>query len=295
MRSGPVLALLLVLILLPAAAPPAAAHTVGSPAWVNFLLDHFLTPDLAPGESGPFQLTFTNTYPWTMSNVTLRLEVYRYLEIDVSLPVDASWRPNGPSFFDASGNDHGLAIEPPVLGPNLTGTLLPRESEVVSFTVVTYPETRHGSLTNQGSYVVRTRLEFSLSDGVTTNRSLMMSKGYFTDAEFAAARLAVDAPCPVGHYCAGLFDMTVFGQATAVQSREPGRDHLDGLTPDGAFSVKERMPVWPFIATGGVMVASLAFAVLFYAEENPGKYPRLARWWLGVKGRARAVRPPKKP
>jgi len=293
MRSGPAIVLLLAL-LLPVGAPVARAHTVGSPAYVNFLLDHFLTPDLAPGESGPFRVTFTNTYPWNLSDVLLRFEVYRYREIDVSIPVDATWTRVGPSFVDEFGTDHGLAIEPAVLGPNLTGVFRPGESEEIAFTVATVPETVHGSLTSQGSYFVRSLLEFELSDGATTNRSLMMSKGFFSDAEFAAARLPDAASCPSGHYCAGLLDLTSLGNPSAVQARAPGRDHLDGLLPDSAFSVKERMPLWPFVATGGVMVASLVFAVLFYAEENPGKYPRLARWWLGLKGKARPARPPRK-
>lgn len=286
MRSRPVALLLLLALLLPVAAPPSRAHDfISSPAYVNFLLDHFLTPDLAPGESGPFRVTFTNAYsnPWTMSNVSLRFEIYRYLEIDVSLAVDASWRDDGPSFFDSSGTDHGLAIEPPVLGSNLTGTLPPGDSEELAFSVVTYPETRHGSLTSQGSYVVRARLEFSLSNGTETYASTMMSKGHFTDGEWETARGGCDEATSE---CEGLLNLTYLGSVR-------GLGHLDGLLPDTAFSVKDRMPLWPFVAVGGVMVASLVFAVLFYAEENPGKYPRLARWWLGVKGKVRSGRPPK--
>ncbi|MEK6852111.1 MAG: hypothetical protein AABY30_06200 [Candidatus Thermoplasmatota archaeon] len=276
--------LLLALLLAPVASPAASAHTVGSPAYVNFLLDHFQTPDLAPGERGEFRVTFTNMYPWNMSDIRLRFEVYRYREIDVSIPVDVTWTHDGPSFFDEFGTDYGLAIEPPVLGPNLTGEFLRGESEEIAFTVVTYPETPHGSLTSQGSYFVRTRLDFQLSDGTTTNVSTMMSIGFFTEAEVEVAR----RPCNAAtSYCSGLFNMTYLGSVY-------GLDHLDGIVPDTAFSVKERMPLWPFVATGGVMVASLVFAVLFYAEENPGKYPRLAQWWLGVKGKARSARPPKK-
>lgn len=284
MRSGPAI-LLLAVLLLPLA-PAARAHPdpPWSPAYVNFLLDHFQTPDLAPGESGPFRVTVTNAYPWTMSSVSLRFEVYLYREIDVRVPVTGAWPHPGPSFVDEFGADHGLAIEPLVLGPNLTGAFLPGESEEIAFTVATSAETPHGSLTSQGSYFVRTRLEFTLSDGTTTNSSVMMSKGFFTDAEWDAAR----APCDPAAYCMGLFNLTYLGSVH-------GLGHLDGIVPDTAFSVKERMPAWPFVATGGVMVAALVFAVLFYAEENPGKYPRLARWWLGVKGRARSARSPKKP
>lgn len=275
--------LLLVLVL-----PSAEGHDVGSPAYVNQLFPDFETPDLAPGESGPFRFNVTNPYPWTMQNIRLRLEVYRYREIDADLPVNGTWNHPGPSFFDPFGIDHGLAYEPPV--PPIVSGGPPVD---VAFTVVTYPETPHGSLTKQGSYFVRTLLDFELFDGATTNRSLMMSLGHFTDAEFEAARLPLGAACPPGDYCTGLLDMTVLANTSAVQAWDPGRDHLDGLLPDTAFSVKDRMPLWPFVLVGGVMVASLGFSILFYAEENPGKFPRLARWWLGVKGKARTARTPR--
>jgi len=286
-------ALLLTLLVASVAVPTTRGHTIGDPGDVNFLLDHFSWPDLEPGETGTIRLTFTNTYPWNMSGVLLRFEIYRYVELDRDLAVNSTgWPGPGPDFVD-SGFNYGQGFAPPVLGPNRTGTFLPGESEEIAFAVVTYPNTLHGGLTNQGSYFVRSLLEFDTSDGVTTNRSLMMSKGFFSDAEFERARMAEGEACPVGHYCEGILDLTELANTTAVQGREPGRNHLDGVTPDGAFSVTERMPLWPYIAVGGVMVAALVFAVLFYAEENPGKYPRLARWWLAVKGRARSARPPR--
>jgi len=268
-------AVLLLTVLL---APSAGAHPIGSPAFVNLILAEFQTPDLAPGESGEFRLAATNPYPWSMRNIALRVEVYRYREIDVDRDVNAStWPGPGPSFFDSAGIDRGLGIEP--LVPDLPAG----SSTNVSFTVVTYPDTPHGSLTKQGSYFVRTRILFDLSDGVTTNTSVMMSKGWFNDTEWDTARGACD---PATSYCVGLLNLTYLG-------RVRGLDHLDGLLPDSAFSVKDRMPLWPFVAAGGVMVASLVFAVLFYAEENPGKMPRLAQAWMAIKGKARGARPPK--
>ena len=288
MRRWPIL--LLVLLLFP---PTVGAHHIGSPRNVSFLLDHFLTPDLAPGERGPFTLTFRNTYPWNMTNVSLRLEVYRYREIDVDLPVLANWT-GGPDFVDDVGIDRGQSYEPVVLGPNNTILFRPNESRVVSFTVVTYPETRHGSVTKQGSYFVRTRLEFDLGEGAAMNHSWMMSRGYFTDVQFAtAARPCLPAnstdTCPGSIYYEGDYNMTYLGSVYGLP-----QGHLDGLIPDTAFSVAERMPTWPYVAIGGAMVAFLVLAILFYAEENPAKYPRLARWWLGVKGKSRRPRSPKR-
>ena len=277
-------AIALLVLLLIVLAPAANGHTVGNPTYVNFLLDHFETPDLAPGESGPFRVTFTNTYPWDMANITLRFEVYLYREIDLDLAVDTAWRFDFPAFEDPGGTVHRLAYEPPI------PPLGPRESENITFTVLTDTQIPHGSLTKQGSYFVRTRLEFDfMSNGMPTNHSVMMSLGYFSREEFDTARRPCPdtnnprPPCPSGIYYEGLVNMTYLGLVR-------GLDHLDGLLPDTGFSVKDRMPVWPFLAAGGIMGVSLVFALLFYAEENPGKYPRLARWWLAVKGRARPVR-----
>ncbi len=273
-------AAVLLLILLASAAPPTGqAHRIGNPEWVSFLLDHAQTPDLAPGEGGTFSVVVNNTFPWPIKNISLTFEVYRYREVDVDLPVNTSaWTGPGPYFLQQSG-DLDYAIEPPV--PPLD----PGNSSVVSFPVVTYPDTPHGSLTKQGSYFVRARIVFDFADanGTTTNTSVMMSRGWFTDAQFDVAR----EPCdPATSYCAGLLNMTYLGSVY-------GLTHLDGLLSDFAFSVKDRMPAWPYYVVGGAMVASLVFAVLFYAEENPGRYPRIARWWLAVKGKAQRARPRK--
>lgn len=267
--------------------PSAGAHTLGgsfsagSPAFVNFLLDGFTTPDLAPGEGGTIRFTLNNTYPWRMEAVVLQLEIYRYLEIDVDLAVDASWPHARPQF-----RDPGTGAEIGRLYERTFASLDARASEIVSVGVVTDGDMPHGTLTKQGSYFVRTRMEFDLTDGVARNRSYLWSKGWYTDAQFDAARQPCGAPCPSWVYYEGLLNLTYLGSVL-------GANHSDGLLPDTGFSVKERMPLWPFVAVGGVMVASFVFAVLFYAEENPGKYPRLARWWLGVKGTWRRARPPK--
>jgi len=276
------------LVLLVLLAPTAGAHPIGSPADVNYLLDHFRTPDLAPGERGRLSLEFANPYPSLMTNIFLELQVYRYREIDVDLLVDGSWPGPGPDFVDDSGTNWYRTIQP-LVAPSLNSSA----STNVSFSVLTYPETRHGSITSQGSYFVRTRLEFDFASD-PGNHSVMMSKGHFTDAQFeearrpclTAAEILLNLTCPTTIYYEGEVNLTSLGSVY-------GLDHLDGLLPDTGFSVQERLPLWPFVGVGALMVASLGFAVLFYAEENPGKMPRLARWWLGVRGRARRPSRPK--
>ena len=282
-------AVLLVVLLLAATPPPARAHPAGNPNYVNRLLDTLSTPDLRPGDSGPFLMRVTNAYPWNMSGITLRFEIYRYREIDVTLEVGAGWT-GGPSFVDEFGIDHGLRIEPLVLGPNRDGVLAPGDEENVTVTVVTSPETRHGGFLNQGAYFVRALLDFTLWDGTPPNRTVMMSRGYFTNAQLVDATLNATAVCAPTVYCEGSINLTALGR---VQTVVPGLDHLDGVLPETTFSVREEMPVWPFLAVAGVMVAAFVFAVLFHVEENPGKYPRLARWWMSVKGKARGVRRPR--
>lgn len=285
------LAALLPLFLLTASAqahPAGDPFPVGNPRYVNFLLDGFATPDLAPGESGDMHFTFRNTYPWRMTNVSLMLEVYVYLEKDVELPVDAAtWPHDRPAFrdpLDSTGREHRLAFAP------LIPDLAPRQSENVTLIVVTDTGIPHGTLTKQGSYFVRTRLAFDLTYNGTTSRSFMFSRGYYTNAEFDTARLPYKEACPSWAYCEGLLNMTYLGAAQDVVS---GLNHSDGLTPETGFSVRDRMPLWPFVAVGGIMAGSLVFAFLSHAEENPGKFPRTAQWWLGLKGRVRQVRPPR--
>jgi len=226
-----------------------------------------------------------------MTNITLTLEVYRYREIDVDRPVDATWT-SGPFFFDGAAKP-ALNITPPIYNATGQPLLNPGEIHQVSFTVVTYPETPHGSVTAQASYFVRTRLEFDLGQGAAMNHSYMMSKGYFTDAQFDTARQPCLPPgsnqtCPSSIYYEGTLNLTYLGMVANL----PG-GHLDALLPDAAFSVADRMPLWPYLVIGAATGVCLLFAVLFYAEENPSKYPRLARWWLAVKGKARQARPPK--
>ncbi len=275
------IALLPLLIL----APSVQAHdlggsfSAGSPAYLFHLLDHFTWPDLAPGESGTIQFFLNNTYPYRMQSIVLTLEIFEFADLDRTIPVDANWSFARPNFYDLStGLEGGRSYVENV------AALDPRQQIEISVGVVTDADAPHGTLTNQGSYFVRTAMEFDLTDTVTTNRSFAYSLGHFTPAEIDQARRSCPAAPIPSVYCEGLLNLTYLGSVK-------GLSHIDGLTPEGGFSVKDRMPLWPYVAVGGLMVAALAFGVLFYAEENPGKYPRLAAWWMGLKGKVRGLRP----
>jgi hypothetical protein len=260
---------------------------VGSPGYIFHLLDHFQTPDLAPGESGVFRLFLNNTYPYQMRSVVLTLEIYRYADLDRTLPVDANWSFARPAFYDlTSGQESGQRFVENV------AVLDPNDEVPIAVGVVTDADAPHGSLTNQGSYFVRSQMVFDLAElppGTTTNTSFQYSLGHFTGTEWDNARgaglpqYACPASATAGFYCEGGINLTYLGSVK-------GLSHIDGLLPDTAFSVKDRMPLWPYVALGGVIVASFVFAFLFYAEENPGKYPRVAMWWMSVKGKVRGLR-----
>lgn len=257
------------------------SFSAGNPAYLFRLIDGFQRLDLAPGESGAIRFTLNNTYPYRMQSIVLRLEIYRFVDLDRTLPVDANWAFARPAFYDlATGLEMGRGFVENVASLDL------RESREIAVGVVTDADAPHGTLTNQGSYFLRTSMEFDLTDGPTTNRSYQFSLGHFTDAQFAQAWSSCPSPPIPSVYCEGDLNLTYLGSVK-------GLSHIDGLLPEAGFSVKDRMPLWPYLAVGGVMVAFLVFAVLFYAEENPGKYPRLATWWMSVKGRLRGLRPRK--
>src|SRR3990172_1007387 len=273
-------ALLPLLLLAPAAQahPLGGSFSAGSPAYLFHLLDHFTWPDLAPGESGAITFFLNNTCPYRMESVVLTLEIFRYADLDRTLPVDANWTFARPNFYDlTTGIEIGRSFVENV------AVLDPREEIGIAVGVVTDADAPHGSLTNQGSYFVRTAMEFNLVEGATVNRSFQYSLGHFTAAEFDVARTSCPTSPVPGVYCEGTFNLTYLGSVK-------GMNHIDGILPEGGFSVKDRMPLWPYVAVGGVMVAAFVFAFLFYAEENPGKFPTVARWWMSVKGKVRGLR-----
>src|SRR5881628_1830113 len=152
--------------------PLGGSFSVGHPGYVNFMMDHFQWPDLAPGGSGVIHFFLNNTYPYRMQSAVLRLEIYRYVDLDVSLPVDTNWTYARPSFYEiGTGREIGPRFEQNI------NNLSSRQEIEITAGVVTDASAPHGTLTKQGSYFVRTFFEFDLTDGTTTNRSLMMSKG----------------------------------------------------------------------------------------------------------------------
>ena len=259
------LALLTVVFLLAASSFPAAADDVRDPGKVNKILPYgtFDTPDLAPGVQGTLAFNVSNPYTSNMANVVLSVEIYRYVEQEITKSVDSSWRYPRLVNLSQSGTNISFSF----------GTLPVNTSTRVFITVLTSTDMPHGGIFNQGSYFIRFWLTF-VHEG---SPAKMASPGYWTKEQFQYATLE-GASCPPA-FCEGEVNLTRL-------------QNISGILPDTGFGVKDTIPLWPFY----LMVAGAAFfivlAFFFYAEENPKSFPRTARSFAYFKGRlVRVFRP----
>jgi hypothetical protein len=95
----------------------------------------------------------------------------------------------------------------------------------------------------------------------------MRSRGYFTDEEWEFAKQ--EPPVQNDPNYLGGLNLTYLG--------------VTGVLPDTSFAVLEPFPVWIFYVLVIVAALSLIFALLFYLEENPDKWPWLANRWIRVR------------
>ena len=255
------LAILLLAVLF---APASGAEDFGAVDKVNRLTRIRATPQLAPGESGVLSLYFNSTYATPISNVWLNASIYQYATIDESVPIDASWRYAYPKIAETGTRNWTWN--------NLT--VAPGSSRLLNFTVLTAPDSRdmpHGSIFSQSSYFVRFSVEFVGNVSGTMTRFHMASPGFFTRAQLEMSQSAnYTKPC-TPPWCRGNWNLTVLG--------------VDGILPDSAFGVKEPIPRWPFYLLVALAVLFLILAFLFWVEENPSTYPRVASWWARTRGR----------
>ncbi|MEE9151338.1 MAG: hypothetical protein V3U20_05835 [Thermoplasmata archaeon] len=133
------------------------------------LFDNIKTPELKPGESGTFRLTFENRYDEDINNVTLTVSSYAcatsyfYKEIgDVE----------NPPKINNEGIEHAFSLQS--IGND---TLV-----YVNFTFNSSPDT------TQGTYFVRFQLNFEYNN----TAYIMKSRGYFTDKEWENATAQAD-------------------------------------------------------------------------------------------------------
>jgi hypothetical protein len=270
---------LCLLLLVPLFTPGSAAEDFGAVAKVNRLINIRETPQLAPGESGRFTFYLNSTYTVPVQNVRLNASIYRYATIDESVAVDRNWAYSYPRI---DGNSSSGPREWSWSVP----TLANGSSNLLSFTVVTAADSRdmpHGSVFSQSSYFVRFWLEFTNN----TVRYRMVSPGFFTQAQWAAAVVPAADPCTLPN-CRGHLNITKLAGFLGVS-------RIDGVIPDSAFGVKEPIPRWPFYLLIALVAVFLLLAFLFWVEENPGTFPRVETWWARTRGRVRRTIAPLRP
>jgi len=280
MRRTVAFALAIVLALVPAA---RAQDDPRAPGSVNRILAVVAPLILAPGDSGSLRLNLTNPYGHRMQNASLNVSVYEYATVETSAPVDATWGHEYP-LLQAHQADGTMcrARECRLMAGLPQDILLAGESLLLNFTVLTSYDMPHGSVFAEAAFFLRFWLEFDFNNGTAQSHLRMASRGYFTSAQWDAARADLGPGCTPynpANRCIGSLNLTRLG--------------VDGIIPDASFGVREGFPLWPFYGLLALIVFFLVLAFLFWVEENPGKYPRVERVWLRFKGRLRrAVRRP---
>jgi hypothetical protein len=239
----------------------AGAPDVSDPEMVNQILSGFKTPQLTPGESGSLSFVFLNPYQDNMTNVNLTATIYLYVSLDEKKTVDDNWGWAEPYFVEAGRGEREYLWHYDNLMPGVLN------QENLSLTVVTSVSAPHGGVLNQGSYFIRFELEFDYTENSVTTTHTLKSRGHFTDEEWD---FAIQPPANANdpNYV-GAINLTHLG--------------VSGILPDTSFGILEPFPEWALYALGVAAAVFLVFALLFYLEENPGKWPWLARKWTRLR------------
>jgi len=269
MRQVAVIVLAIFLAFLPSAQAQDDIRDVGR---VSRIIEVVESPQLAPGQSGTFRLNFTNPYAHEMRNASLNVSIYTYATIDGATPVDANWGWEFPKIEESSAREYRL------LQGGSAGRLAAGEVLNLTFRLLTSTDMPHGSVFAQAAYFLRFWLEFDIDNGTGERHYVMASKGHFTLQAWDEAQTFDSRQCtPYNetNRCLGNLNVTRLG--------------VDGILPDSLFGVKEPIPLWPFYLLLAATGFFLILAFLFWAEENPGHYPRVERGWLVFKGRLRRV------
>lgn len=259
-------------------APARAAQDFAAVGYVNKLITVVSTPQLEPGQTGDFRFQLNSTYPAGMSmlNVRLNASIYEYETIDAAVPVNANWSYPYPYIASTHGREWWSNLS----------SVAPGSVTNLSFTVVTSADTNlmpSGSVFNQASYVLRFWLEFDGNESGNITHFRMVSRGFFTSAQWSAAVVPTNATCSLP-YCRGYLNVSMLAGFLGV-------NRIDGILPDSSFGVLQPIPRWPFYLLIGLAVLFVVLAFLFWVEENPGTYPRVETWWARQRGRLVRVRP----
>lgn len=214
---------------------------VRDPAYIPRFAN-YTNPTLEPGESGKISFAIKNRYNDSMNGVVLTIEIYELGTIEYSKRIDKVHNP--PEISD-SVNKQSLVLN---LNTILSGSTLVKE-----FTIKTSRETE------EGTYFVRFNLSFTFN----SDKYTMLSRGYFSDADWTfATKESNKTNADKTH-----IDMEYLYQKYGSIA----------IIPDTAFTVRWPIPMWPFYILAGLTVMFAVLAVIFYLQEEHGKFPRLEK------------------
>ncbi len=199
---------------------------------------------ISPGNDRRFSVEMRNPYQAEMENITFTVEVYRFSDLDRTVNIsELRDKPVLTSQEDEKENDKNRAVR------NLE-ELEPNQTEGLRYSIKTSEETP------RGTYSLRFKIVFDYGSG---NRTVMKSRGYFSDSEFEDS-LERSGPGDE-EYFVGNVNITYLG--------------VDGILPETTFMVREQTPRWPQYLLGFFTVLFGGLAVIFYLHEEHGYFPGL--------------------
>jgi hypothetical protein len=191
----------------------------------NVTLNNFHTPTINPGESGKLCFTVENNYNTTMENVYLTVEIYKYRTEETSKNLNR-------------------ISNPPVFVNNNQKIITYDESITAGHSIQISLQISTSKGTPQGTYLVRTKIEFILDN----TPYMMESIGYFSDEGWMNYQLNTTY-LPTG---------------------------CSGIIPEPSFTVRKPIPMWPLYVLIDATVFFGFLAVLFYMQDTK-RIPRLKR------------------
>lgn len=223
-----------------------AGEDFGAVDKVNRLIVILETPELAPGESGGFAFRLAAVYNAPIFNVSLRVDIFRYVTQGESVPINEEWTYRYPQL---SGGNRVQKWTWDRIDP---GAAYPLMSTVR--TAADQSEMPSGSILSEAAYLLRFRMEFNTSANGEVRRFVLASPGHFEEPQWdAATDPANTSPCHPP-WCQAGINLSMLD--------------VDGILPDSSFIVKHPVPQWPLFVLVGAFSTLVALAALLWARER---------------------------